>query len=57
MTVKPNNWYIGKVTGEFFLKNIANVNGVPVFEIETVGGTSINLSLEEMREDKPKALK
>lgn len=57
MTVKPNNWYIGKVTGEFFLKNIANVDGAPVFEIETVGGASINLSLEEMREDKPKALK
>lgn len=57
MTVKPNNWYIGKITGEFLLLEIKNNGGIPVFKIETLGGRVIDLSLGDMREEKPKASK
>ena len=56
MTVKPGNYYIGKITGEFKLENIYKNNGKPIFEITNLHESTIQLTLEEMREEKPKAI-
>ena len=56
MTVKPGNHYIGKITGEFELLKIKNVNGQPVFVIENIHESVIELTLEEMKEEKVKAI-
>lgn len=56
MTVKPNNYYEGKISGEFLLKAIKKVNGQPVFVIQTIHNSHIELTLKEMREEKPKAI-
>lgn len=56
MTLKPNNYYKGRITGEFKLNRIAKVDGQPVFIIETVNNDHIELTLAEMREEKPKAI-
>lgn len=56
MTIKPGNYYEGKITGEFKLNRIAKVNGQPVFIIETVNNSHIELTLAEMKEEKVKAI-
>ena len=56
MTIKPGNYYEGKITGEFKLNRIAKVNGEPVFIIETVNNSHIELTLAEMKEEKVKAI-
>ena len=56
MTLKPNNYYEGKISGEFLLKKIKNVGGKPIFAIQTLRHSHIELSLAEMREEKPKAV-
>lgn len=56
MTIKPGNYYVGKITGEFKLNRIKNVNGQPVFVIETVNNSHIELTLSEMKEEKVKAI-
>ena len=56
-TVKPGNDYKGKVSGEFHLVRIKNVNGQPIFVINVYQTTStIELTLDEMREEKPKSI-
>lgn len=54
MKVKPGDVLVGKITGYFTLNTIRNVNGQPVFEITNLHGATIKLTLEEMREEKPK---
>ena len=56
MTIKPKNYYKGKITGEFRLNRIKNVDGQPVFVIETVNNSHIELTLAEMKEEKIKAI-
>lgn len=53
MTVKPGNYYIGKITGEFKLETIKNVNGQPVFVVTTATNEKgFELTLAEMKEEK-----
>lgn len=55
MTVKPGNYYIGKITGEFKLEKIKNVNGQPVFVVTTPANEKgFELTLAEMRQEKVK---
>lgn len=56
MTIKLGNYYEGKITGEFKLNRIKNVNGQPIFVIETVNNGHIELTLAEMKEEKVKAI-
>ena len=56
MTIKPGNYYEGEITGEFRLNRIKNVDGQPVFVIETVNNGYIELTLAEMKEEKVKAI-
>lgn len=56
MTVKPGNYYLGKIAGEFKLNRIAKENGQPVFIIETINSSNIRLTLEEMREEEVKEI-
>ena len=53
MTLKPGNIYKGKISGEFELNRIKNVSGQPVFVISTTNHSNIELTLDEMREEKP----
>lgn len=56
MTIKPGQTYEGKITGEFTLNRIEKVNGQPVFHISTPQHSGFTLTLDEMREEKPKAI-
>ncbi len=58
MTVKPGNYYIGKITGEFKLETIKNVNGQPVFVVTTsTNEKGFELTLAEMKEEKVQVAK
>lgn len=54
MTVKPGDALVGKTIGYFTLNEILKVNGQPVFVITNLHEATFQLSLEEMREEKPK---
>ena len=54
MTVKSGDALVGKAIGYFTLNNIYNVKGQPVFDITNKHGATLQLSLEEMRGEKPK---
>ncbi len=54
MTVKPGDALVGKTIGYFTLEAINKVNGQPVFVITNLHETTLELSLEEMRAEKPK---
>jgi hypothetical protein len=56
MKIKVGQIYEGKVSGEFKLESIKKVNGEIVFIISTVNHSNIQLTLDEMREEKQKEI-
>lgn len=58
MKLVPGNHYVGKITGEFKLVKIRNINGNPVFVVTTPSNESgFELSLDEMKQENVKNAK